>query len=293
MDAAEQSLMQDVDALYDNVSESTLCDIRERDMSAKSLGQVHALAYGEVTTPLQIFGALKLHARDLFYDLGSGRGQCVLAAAMADKDSRPAKAVGVELVEARHKAAEAALLRFERARASENTSAAVQKEPQARCSFVHANALDVDLTTSTKVFINNAVFSPELNRTFAAALSPTRAPALQRVATINPLPSEAVEAGGLQLATVTAIKGSWCPSGTALFTYTRPTTSGNNATSATGSGSGSGSAQVEVDQAAIGNMLAARREAADRAERTGEATPAEVDRIRMRTAMLAMATSAV
>ena len=75
------------------------------------------LTYGELRSPIQLFTALGLNAKDVFFDLvrfsiimswlivafqGSGRGQIICAAAISYPTLR---AVGVELIDVRHLAA--------------------------------------------------------------------------------------------------------------------------------------------------------------------------------------------
>jgi hypothetical protein len=154
------SLLARVDALYDHPRDPFLYNSgADESMAAK-----HCLAYGEVTSPKRLFAALELTVHDCFYDLGSGRGQCVLAASLLESTMRPCKACGIELVRERHDAAVTAL--------------GVLRERQpvqaAACLLMCANALTFDLGDATKVFINNAVFSDETSGQFAGALAPAQ-----------------------------------------------------------------------------------------------------------------------
>ena len=94
-----------VDALYTD-SRRELSDGAGCDGLAASKG---ALVYGELTTPLRLFKALRLDSSDTFVDLGSGRGQVVLAAADATQPEIPRAVIGVEIVQARHNVAVQAL----------------------------------------------------------------------------------------------------------------------------------------------------------------------------------------
>lgn len=260
----ESALVAKVDSLYGAVPHGDLYNASSTP--AASIGAAHALTYGEISSPLKLFSALELCSTDCFYDLGSGRGQAVFAACMMDV--RPRKAHGVELVESRHNLA---------ARAASVLN--VQSPACAAiASFSCGDATAVDLRDATKVFINNAVFSGEISSRFAAALDPTLAPQLQRVATINELPESACTGACLRLAAMTTISGTWATEGTTLFVYMR-----------SGGGENGAAPPVVVDRNAIDGMLSARRSAVERLEREQRVTDAEGERIRMRNALIAAA----
>ena len=125
-----------VDALYADVDEAAL--VSGSGAAASEWQGPGALVYGEVTTPCRIFRALGLCARDDFADLGSGRGQLVMAAVQREAEEAPRSALGVELMPARHACAAAALERC-------------PDEACRRVSFQCADALGVDLSSVTKV----------------------------------------------------------------------------------------------------------------------------------------------
>jgi len=129
--------------------------------------------YGEITTPETLFRALSLCTTDRFIDLGSGRGQLVLAAAARTAGPCPSSSCGVELIDMRHEVAAQA-----RARAPVDV--------QARCELRCGDALSEDLSFVTKAFVCNTTFSGDLNESFARRLAPALAPKLELVATMMP-----------------------------------------------------------------------------------------------------------
>lgn len=89
---------------------------------------------------------------------------------------------------------------------------------------------------------------------------------------LAPLDEAALKAGELELAEITAIAGSWCPAGTALYVYRRAC-SGTTTT-------------VSADSALLNKMLEERREHEVRASATGGATDGEMERGLLRTALM-------
>jgi len=272
MDADDVELQARVDALYSGYRRPNLHTIDGTSATEQFGGA--AGVYGEVTSPESIFKVLKLGSDDHFIDLGSGRGQVVLAACMRQQDEmphngRPATATGIEMVPPRHADGKSAL-----AQASDNVRACV--------TLVCGDALKEDLRRATKVFICNATFPGALNASFAAALTPDRAPDLQRVATIAPLPEADLAKNSLQLSCITTATASWAIDGCPLHVYSRTGTEPPP--------------DSVIDYSGIERMLARRREgdriAHERAARgelgTG-VTAGEVERGAMRTALLAAA----
>eukprot|EP00966_Prymnesium_polylepis_P251067 5805106-Prymnesium_polylepis.1 len=248
-------LQAEVDALY--VGRVNLAS------SAGVYNAGSAGVYGELTTPETLFRALDLQQSDRFVDLGSGRGQIVLAAAMRAAGA-PESSVGVEFVPSRHEAAHSAWGRC---------GSLAQAKSQVKCG----DALGEDLSSTTKAFLCNTTFCGELNESFARAFAPDLAPKLERVGTMQPLSDTHAQAAGLVLNCVTAVKSTWAPKGTALYIYSRA-----------GSQEGTVLPSAVVDAPAIDAMLAARREADCRAMAQADATSAgAAERGSMRTALLA------
>ncbi|CAE8712361.1 unnamed protein product, partial [Polarella glacialis] len=202
-----------------------------------------------------------LGREDVFCDLGSGRGQLVLAAALA---SSAARAMGVELVAARHGAAEAA-------------KGCAPQDVQDRVQFQCADALKLDLSEVTKVFLNNTTFNAELSEQFALALSAQHAPRLKLLATCVKFPDSALAPSQLRLERVTAVGAGWAPSGWPLFVYRRCDAAGEAAADA----------QIVVADEAAKQMLE-RRSAAARCTEAHDSS-AEQERALLRNAMLAAA----
>ncbi|CAE8611876.1 unnamed protein product [Polarella glacialis] len=175
-----------------------------------------SLVYGEILTPLHLFRTLRLGPGDVFCDLGSGRGQVVLAAAMlgdvpddrSELSGPPRRSVGVELLRPRHDAAAAAL-------------EVAPQEVQDRCDFRCEDALAADLREATKVYVCNAAFPRHLNDAFSRALAPAKAPNLKAVATCAALPEESLPVACLELAEVASIAATWATEGAPLFLYKR------------------------------------------------------------------------
>jgi len=202
--ADDAALRAQVDKLYppgcldERLNDGT--QLPESSQAARSF------TYGEITSPLQLLEHLGLKATDVFYDLGSGRGQLVLAAAM----ERKCGAVGVELLEPRHAAALAA---------QRNSPPWVRDLVEFRLE----DALLTPIADATHVFLCNTCFPWELNAAATKALSLARAPRLARVATTVQLPEEccAVDSVQLRLTKVTSIEGAWSSGGCALYLYER------------------------------------------------------------------------
>ena len=156
-------LQQMVDRLYDEAGQP---DSRKLHICTKE-GVGAAAVYGEVTTPESIFKALNISAEDKFVDLGSGRGQLVLAASMRLAGPRPQSSTGVELIDLRHEEAK---------KAWEKAGPIVQSTSTVKCG----DALAEDVTTTTKAFICNQTFPADLNAAFCKALAPDKAPQVGR-----------------------------------------------------------------------------------------------------------------
>ena len=220
-----------------------------------------ACVYGEITTPMRLFKVLQLCSDDVFLDLGSGRGQAVLAAAMTQ--NAPKLAAGVEMVRVRHDVAAAAL----------RNATHIDKST---VSLICGDALGAAmLSEATKVFICNIAFEGMLNEAFASALAPSRAPMLKRVCTMAPLTDECLNKGELQLAEVSAVGCSWSPCGTALYCYDRRH-----------AGREEPAPPVTVDSGLLESVASNRRQAAAADRAMGHATEAEMERGLMRTAMM-------
>jgi len=207
-------------------SEQTLTELRdcgnvEVQKAARvdaGAGAQAALTYGEVLKPMALFRALGLTAKDVFYDLGSGRGQLVLAACMAfgaesgdqtlSEDHAGLRSVGVELLHHRHVVAVAA-------------QRAAPLDIAGRCTFECGDAAAADLSEATKVWLCNVVFPDSLNLACAAALRPQRAPKLEGLATARALPREAAAEASLELQGVVRVEASWASDGAAVFLYGR------------------------------------------------------------------------
>ena len=230
--------------------------------------------YGEITTPETLFRALSLCTTDRFIDLGSGRGQLVLAAAARTAGPCPSSSCGVELIDMRHEVAAQA-----RARAPVDV--------QARCELRCGDALSEDLSFVTKAFVCNTTFSGDLNESFARRLAPALAPKLELVATMMPFVDAHAAEASLVLNRVTAVKATYAPNGTALYVYARRNPDARHgAARADGAVSGAVPVSSVVDRDAVGAMLAARREADRMAFLNPEADPGEAERGALRTALL-------
>ena len=254
------------------------CELQQRvdllyDLTNARLGEARnntgaATVYGEISSPEELFTALDMNASDHFVDLGSGRGQIVLAAMMRTRGA-PASAAGMELIVNRCQVAE---------RAWHNASASVQE----KVKFFCGDALQFDLSTATKIFLCNATFPGELSENFAQRFTLKNAFNLQRLATIQPLSDSAVAAAGVELARVTSVRATWCSGGCPLYVYARPGTVEKT--------EGDG----VVDKVAIARMLEERREndqkaMAHAATNGSSITTGEAERGSLRTALIAAA----
>eukprot|EP00439_Symbiodinium_sp_Y106_P023531 s4196_g2.t2 len=202
------SLEQDA---HDSSGCSNNCDDVTSTLSLVGKGSLRKLAGCFATHPI-IPGSLHIRCRcpetlkgDIFYDLGSGRGQVVLAAALS---SKPKKCVGIELMEPRHQAALAA-------------KAYAPEDIQRICEFRCEDALAGHLEDACKVYLCNAAFPRHLNAAFAAALDPQRAPALEALVTCAALPEESLHQARLQLTQVAECSATWATQGAPLFLYKR------------------------------------------------------------------------
>ena len=255
------SLFRRVERIFENLfAGDTLCKASSGALDAVSTA---ALVYGELTTPRRLFDALQLTREDTFVDLGSGRAQVVLAAAHLEDESAPNMSVGIELVQTRHEVAEKALHRCDDA-------------VQARTRLICGDALAHDVSSCTKVFLCNATWGGELTDRFAAALSPSRAPLLQRVATIASFSENAMAQNDLALTEVSAVAATWAPSGTALYVYSRAPSDGSKIA-------------PSVNTALLNSVMEERRAHAVRGRESGLASDGEMERGLLRTAMMAAA----
>ena len=222
-----------------------------------------SLVYGEVTTPVRIFNALRLQPEDTFADLGSGRGQIVLAAAM-HAPATPNMSIGIEFHSGRDAEAKHAL---------SMCPSSIQNKVRTIC----ADALTSDLGSITKAFICNPTFGGPLTSQFADALHPSRSPRLECVATIAQIPEPSLAKNHLRLAEISAVGVSWAPAGTALFVYER---------TAAGTTEGAPPPAV-VDRGLLDKVVADRRASAQQQRQAGIGSEAEMERGLLRTALLA------
>lgn len=176
----DDALMAAVDRLY------TDHDYKLNDLTHSNAGMGAEGVYGEITTPETLFKALELSSTDHFVDLGSGRGQLVLAAALRTAGPVPTSSIGIELAENRHLAAQSAL--------DKGTSAI-----KSICRVILGDASTVDVTETTKAFMCNPTFPCELDRKLAQSLVPARAPNLELLATIKELAPATTTSAGLSL----------------------------------------------------------------------------------------------
>eukprot|EP00962_Isochrysis_galbana_P057980 scaffold30635_cov135-Isochrysis_galbana.AAC.2 len=171
-------------------------------------GAARALTYGEVAPHgmLQLLGAGRpgllpgLEAPgSLFLDIGSGVGRLVLATALLTG----AKAVGVEVVEARHMAAVRALARAQ-------ASGTLTPKQASRVGLLHADATKTTaLPDATHAYLSNLCFPPDLEREIALAL--VALPSLRFAVTLRPLPPEALAASRDRVGAPTGIGGTALP----------------------------------------------------------------------------------
>ena len=225
--------------------------------------------YGEVISPETIFKELQLGNDDHFVDLGSGRGQIVLAAAMRLAGPKPASSKGVELIDLRHEEAQ---------KAWSKSPMSVHQVCMIKCG----DALAEDLSSTTKAFLCNTTFQSDLNEAFAKRFSKENAPRLQRVATMQKLTGSQEEIGQLVLSKVTSVKATYAPNGTPLYVYARLEAVLPDATG--------GKAAPVMDQHALDAMLKARREADRQAMQQADALSAgAAERGSLRTALMAAA----
>ena len=200
-------LASQVDSLYSDYDQHSNL-LKERAQTVNEVSSSGSLVYGELTTPVRLFEALDLCAEDIFVDMGSGRGQVVIAAANYSK--APRSSIGLEFVPTRHRRAAEVITRC---------SDAVWVD---RVRFECCNALEHEaVTMATKVLLCNATFEDDLNRQFAAALALSHAPKLQKVAMLKPLDAASLAMAELHLSAITAIAGSWAAEGTPLHIYSR------------------------------------------------------------------------
>lgn len=142
---------------------------------------VEGRSIGEITTVDEVFVNLDINSTDVFLDIGSGRGNLVLACAL--RKPPPLLSCGIEIMPSRHEMAQVA-------------ASMLDEYARARVELTCGDALNANglLERATKVFINNLLFDAATNASFARAMSPTRAPKLERVACTGPL-ADPVTAG--------------------------------------------------------------------------------------------------
>jgi len=171
--------------------------------------------------------------------------------------------VGVEMLEARHEAALAAL---------RNAPAGVRDLVEFRLE----DACLSPIASATHIFICNTCFPWELNAAVASALSPARAPRLVRVATTIRLPEDSARMVQLRLVKVTSIEVAWSMEGCALYLYER-------------SRGDAPTAPVVIDSAAeqmSQRRVTYARQLVDRPSDFGE-TAASAERVLLRSSMFA------
>ena len=146
----------------------------------------------------------RLEAGSLFVDIGSGVGRLVTALALLT----PARALGVELIEARAAAASAALDEaVEQGRITESEAR--------RLSLVHADATTAGVLPedTTHAFLPNLCFPDSLTATLLSMLA--RRPGLRCIITIKKLPQAELDGWAasascqLQLVKVQRVKMTW------------------------------------------------------------------------------------
>lgn len=141
------------------------------------LGSLDRRSIGEVLSLSTFLETLEIDGQDCFFDLGSGRGQIVLAAAL-----RGARACGVEIAQTRHEMAQEATARL-------------VPGIRDRVSFILGDALEADATV---VFINNVLFDASLNAAFLRRMDCRYAPRLRLVACGAPLADPVTAAKALR-----------------------------------------------------------------------------------------------
>jgi hypothetical protein len=154
-------------------------------------------------------------------------------------------------------------------------------------AFHCADALAHDLSRVTKAFVCNATFDAALNNSFVSVLDRTRAPRLQRVASLAPFRQEAVTNAGLQLSQVSAVAGSWAPAGVALYVYERAPLDVADAP-APSAAAGVGGGRVHVNRQLLEEVAAEQRRChvADVAD--GRVSESEAMRGMMRSALMSV-----
>jgi hypothetical protein len=114
-------------------------------------GEVH---YRSVPAVIKL---LQIEKEDIFYDLGSGIGRCVIQIAA---QTMCKKVIGIESAESRCKISEDALRRFNNLRQLHISPVAgsTPHNVQPQIEFWHQNILNCDLSDASKVFWNNVCF---------------------------------------------------------------------------------------------------------------------------------------
>ncbi|KAK3262705.1 hypothetical protein CYMTET_28451 [Cymbomonas tetramitiformis] len=160
------------------------------------------LTYGETTDAEFVSRLLLLKSDDVFYDLGSGRGQVVLQIAEAGLAQ---KAAGIELVQRRHRIAQL-----------------TNKQLGSPAEFTCGDILTHDASDATKVYMTNSTFEEKMNIAIATRFADITAfPNLQMVATTNRLPLGIANVTNLFLQRVSAVPVNWGIERAPLFVYKR------------------------------------------------------------------------
>lgn len=126
-------------------------DINGARLSKQDRGSVCAddfsLVYGEVIFKsfLELLELAHPKKNDVFYDLGSGTGKAVIAAALTQPFS---KCVGIELLPSLYKASESVLSHM-------------SQEFISKIEFIHGDLFDLDISKADIVFINGTGFFGE------------------------------------------------------------------------------------------------------------------------------------
>ena len=144
-------------------------------------------AIGEITSVDSLFRSIAIDATDVFLDIGSGRGNLVLACAHLQPP--PLLSCGIEILAPRHEMAQAAAVALD-----EQTQARIDL----RCGDALTAAADDLRERATKVFVNNLLFDALTNAALMRAMSPTRAPSLKLIACTSPLADPATAAKALR-----------------------------------------------------------------------------------------------
>ena len=173
--------------------------------SKQNSNRNHNLTYGEVvpvSIEEKVLPALgKLTSEDVFYDLGSGSGKIPLQVAL---QTNVGKSAGIEFARQRATAADrmwdrlasvdtagiqarARVIGWEAGQAEDAAAALADAlaGAQRRLSLIHGDFIREDISDATVVFINNAVFEPDLMAALLRRLA--ELPRLKRVVCLRKL----------------------------------------------------------------------------------------------------------